>query len=67
MFGSMAHISNAKCLRKAALCYVQCGEHAHASAIIRRCPPTDAATHYVALLIAAHQGEIGPDSIAFRS
>ncbi|KAL1952366.1 hypothetical protein VTO73DRAFT_1515 [Trametes versicolor] len=56
VFGSMAHISNAKCLRKAALCYVQCGEHAHASAIIRRCPPTDAATHYVALLIAAHQG-----------
>ncbi|EIW65111.1 uncharacterized protein TRAVEDRAFT_55804 [Trametes versicolor FP-101664 SS1] len=55
VFGSMAHISNAKCLRKAALCYVQCGEHAHASAIIRRCPPTDAATHYVALLIAAHQ------------
>ncbi|KAI0638918.1 meiosis protein SPO22/ZIP4 like-domain-containing protein [Trametes polyzona] len=54
-FGSMSHISNAKCLRKAALCYVQCGEHAHASAIIRRCPPTDAASHYVALLIAAHQ------------
>ncbi|KAJ8488783.1 hypothetical protein ONZ51_g3351 [Trametes cubensis] len=55
-FGSMSHISNAKCLRKAALCYVQCGEHAQASAIVRRCPPTDAATHYVALLIAAHQG-----------
>ncbi|KAH9891162.1 meiosis protein SPO22/ZIP4 like-domain-containing protein [Cubamyces lactineus] len=54
-FGSMSHISNAKCLRKAALCYVQCGEHAQASAIVRRCPPTDAATHYVALLIAAHQ------------
>ncbi|KAI0327295.1 hypothetical protein GY45DRAFT_1355763 [Cubamyces sp. BRFM 1775] len=55
-FGSMSHISNAKCLRKAALCYVQCGEHAQASAIVRRCPPTDAATQYVALLIAAHQG-----------
>ncbi|KAI0651390.1 meiosis protein SPO22/ZIP4 like-domain-containing protein [Trametes meyenii] len=55
VFGSMSHISNAKCHRKAALCYVQCGEHAQASAIIRRCPPTDAATHYVALLIAAHQ------------
>ncbi|KAI0825283.1 meiosis protein SPO22/ZIP4 like-domain-containing protein [Trametes gibbosa] len=55
VFGSMSHISNAKCIRKAALCYVQCGEHAQASAIIRRCPPTEAATHYVALLIAAHQ------------
>ncbi|KAI9059547.1 hypothetical protein FKP32DRAFT_1657351 [Trametes sanguinea] len=58
VFGSMSHISNAKCLRKAALCYVQCGEHSQASATIRRCPPTDAATHYVALLIAAHQGKI---------
>ncbi|KAH9850619.1 meiosis protein SPO22/ZIP4 like-domain-containing protein [Lenzites betulinus] len=56
VFGSMSHISNAKCIRKAALCYIQCGEHAQASAIIRRCPPTEAATHYVALLIAAHQG-----------
>ncbi|KAI0367468.1 hypothetical protein BV20DRAFT_950150 [Pilatotrama ljubarskyi] len=55
VFASMSHISNAKCHRKAALCYVQCGEHAQASAIIRRCPHTDAATHYVALLIAAHQ------------
>ncbi|RDX43939.1 hypothetical protein OH76DRAFT_1128530 [Lentinus brumalis] len=56
VFGSMSQISNPKCLRKAALCYFQCGEHAQASAVIRRCPPTDAATHYVALLIAAHQG-----------
>ncbi|KAI0719068.1 meiosis protein SPO22/ZIP4 like-domain-containing protein [Cerioporus squamosus] len=55
VFGSMSQISNPKCLRKAALCYIQCGEHAQASAVIRRCPPTDAATHYVALLIAAHQ------------
>ncbi|TFK82959.1 hypothetical protein K466DRAFT_577952 [Polyporus arcularius HHB13444] len=55
VFGSMSQISNPKCLRKAALCYFQCGEHAQASAVIRRCPPTDAATHYVALLIAAHQ------------
>ncbi|RPD58497.1 hypothetical protein L227DRAFT_189115 [Lentinus tigrinus ALCF2SS1-6] len=56
VFGSMAQISNPKCLRKAALCYIQCGEHAQACAVIRRCPPTEAATHYVALLIAAHQG-----------
>ncbi|KAI0762520.1 meiosis protein SPO22/ZIP4 like-domain-containing protein [Fomes fomentarius] len=56
VFGSMSHISNPKCLRKAALCYIQCGEHAKASAIVRRCPPSDAATHYVALLVAAHQG-----------
>ncbi|KAI0358894.1 hypothetical protein OH77DRAFT_1493876 [Trametes cingulata] len=54
-FASMSHISNAKCHRKAALCYIQCREHARASAIIRHCPHTDAATHYVALLIAAHQ------------
>ena len=62
VFGSMSHISNPKCLRKAALCYIQCGEHAQASAIIRRCPPTDAATHYVALLIATHQGKISAPS-----
>ncbi|KAI0757464.1 meiosis protein SPO22/ZIP4 like-domain-containing protein [Daedaleopsis nitida] len=55
-FGSMSPISNPKCFRKAALCYIQCGEHAQASAIVRRCSPTDAATHYVALLIATHQG-----------
>ncbi|KAI8983311.1 meiosis protein SPO22/ZIP4 like-domain-containing protein [Trametes punicea] len=55
-FVSMARISNAKCLRKAALCYVQGGEYARASTTIRHCPPTDAATHYVALLIAANQG-----------
>ena len=58
VFGSMSQISNPKCLRKAALCYIQWGEHAQASAVIRRCPTTDAATHYVALLIAAHQGKI---------
>ena len=57
-FRSMSHISNPKCLRKAALCYIQCGEHAQASAALRRCPSADAATHYVALLIATHQGKI---------
>ena len=56
-FRSMSHISDPKCLRKAALCYVQCGEHAQASAVLRRCPPSDAPTYYVALLVATHQGE----------
>ncbi|KAI1789167.1 meiosis protein SPO22/ZIP4 like-domain-containing protein [Ganoderma leucocontextum] len=55
VFVSMSQVSNPKCLRKAALCYIQCGEHAQASVIIRRCPSSDAATHYVALLVAVHQ------------
>ncbi|TBU26328.1 meiosis protein SPO22/ZIP4 like-domain-containing protein [Dichomitus squalens] len=56
VFGSMSKVSDPKCLRKAALCYIQCGEHARASAVIRRCPSQDAATHYVALLAAVRQG-----------
>ena len=63
----MWQVSNPKCLRKAALCYIQCGEHAQASAIIRRWPTSDAATHYVALLAAAHQGSISASVTTFRS
>lgn len=48
---------NAKSLRKAALCYVYQGEYAHASSIVLRCPGNEAATHYLAVLAAAYQGE----------
>ncbi|KAK0475156.1 hypothetical protein IW261DRAFT_1595606 [Armillaria novae-zelandiae] len=48
--------SSAKCLRKAALCYIEHREYARASAVIRRCPITEAATHYVIFLTAVHQG-----------
>ena len=58
VFGAMSQLSNPKCLRKAALCYIQLGEYSRASTIVRRCPAADAATYYVALLIATHQGMI---------
>ncbi|GJE98003.1 SPO22 domain-containing protein [Phanerochaete sordida] len=56
VFASMARPSNAKCFRKAALCHIQQREYSRASAILRRCPNNDAATRYVALLAAVHQG-----------
>ncbi|KAK0232662.1 hypothetical protein IW262DRAFT_1260291, partial [Armillaria fumosa] len=48
--------SSGKCHRKAALCYIEHREYAKASAVIRRCPITEAATHYVIFLTAVHQG-----------
>ncbi|KAL0950560.1 hypothetical protein HGRIS_007363 [Hohenbuehelia grisea] len=45
-----------KCLRKAALCYIEQREYATASAVIRRCPTNEATTQYVILMIAVHQG-----------
>lgn len=56
VFTSMARASHAKCFRKAALCHIQQEEYAQASSILRRCPGSDAATRYVVLLAAAHQG-----------
>ncbi|TCD65068.1 hypothetical protein EIP91_003270 [Steccherinum ochraceum] len=56
VLSSMAHVSGAKCFRKAALCYIQQREYSKASAILRRCPVNEAATHYVILLTAIHQG-----------
>ncbi|OCH94172.1 hypothetical protein OBBRIDRAFT_810677 [Obba rivulosa] len=44
-----------KCLRKAALCYIQLKDYARASATVRRCSEKEAATHYILLLIAVHQ------------
>ncbi|KAF9007848.1 hypothetical protein BDQ17DRAFT_1237313, partial [Cyathus striatus] len=45
-----------KCFRKAALCYIEQREYAQASAMIRRCPTTEASTHYVIFLTAIRQG-----------
>ncbi|KAF5385597.1 hypothetical protein D9757_006758 [Collybiopsis confluens] len=48
--------SASKCYRKAALCYLEQREYSRATAMIRCCPSNEAATHYVAFLIATHQG-----------
>ncbi|KIK65861.1 hypothetical protein GYMLUDRAFT_950153 [Collybiopsis luxurians FD-317 M1] len=48
--------SATKCYRKAALCYIEQREYSRASAMIRCCPSDEATTHYVAFLIAIHQG-----------
>ncbi|TFY60985.1 hypothetical protein EVJ58_g4800 [Rhodofomes roseus] len=53
---SVARLSDGKCLRKAALCYIQQGDLAQAAATIRRCSAQEAATYYVKLLIAVRQG-----------
>ncbi|TDL22344.1 hypothetical protein BD410DRAFT_821261 [Rickenella mellea] len=56
VFRSIAQSSEAKCLRKAALCYIEQREYARASNIIRRCPGDQATTCYVIFLTAAYQG-----------
>ncbi|PCH37312.1 hypothetical protein WOLCODRAFT_146594, partial [Wolfiporia cocos MD-104 SS10] len=56
VFASIASSSRSKCLRKAALCHIQQQEFARAAATIRRCSTDEAATHYVRLLAAVHQG-----------
>ncbi|KAI0085689.1 meiosis protein SPO22/ZIP4 like-domain-containing protein [Irpex rosettiformis] len=56
VFATMARSSHAKCFRKAALCHIQGKEFSAASAVLRRCPGKEAATHYVALLCAVQQG-----------
>ncbi|EPS99649.1 hypothetical protein FOMPIDRAFT_1124216, partial [Fomitopsis schrenkii] len=53
---SVARLSDAKCLRKAALCYIQQGDYARSAATVRRCSDHDAATCYIRLLIAVRQG-----------
>lgn len=58
VFATMARASHAKCFRKAALCHIQQEEYSQASSILRRCPGSDAATRYVVLLAAAHQGVV---------
>ncbi|KAJ7030194.1 meiosis protein SPO22/ZIP4 like-domain-containing protein [Mycena alexandri] len=56
LFRAACPTSGAKCFRKAALCYIEQREYARASAVIRRCPSTEATTHYVLFLTAVHQG-----------
>ncbi|CCL98934.1 uncharacterized protein FIBRA_00941 [Fibroporia radiculosa] len=56
VFESISALSNSKCFRKAALCYIQQAEYAKAAAVIRRCSQDEAATHYLQLLTAVHQG-----------
>ncbi|KAK0446558.1 uncharacterized protein EV420DRAFT_1313772 [Desarmillaria tabescens] len=56
LFRENCPTSSSKCHRKAALCYIEHREYAKASAVIRRCPITEAATHYVIFLTAVHQG-----------
>lgn len=57
IFKNMGPTSSSKCFRKAALCHIERREYAKASAIIRRCPTTEATTHYVIMLTAINQGE----------
>lgn len=56
LFRSHGLSSSSKCFRKAALCYIEKREYAHASTVIRRCPTNEATTHYVIFLTAVHQG-----------
>ncbi|KAF8584952.1 SPO22-domain-containing protein [Ramaria rubella] len=55
-FKSMTQSNQTRCLRKAALCYIQQQEYARATNVIRRCRNNEAATYYVVFLTAVHQG-----------
>ncbi|CAD6576494.1 MAG: hypothetical protein TREMPRED_001694 [Tremellales sp. Tagirdzhanova-0007] len=46
-----------RCLRKAALCYVSCGDYGSAQDLIEQCPSSEASTQYLRFLSAVHQGE----------
>ncbi|KAH7881641.1 uncharacterized protein C8R40DRAFT_57431 [Lentinula edodes] len=48
--------SASKSYRKAALCYIEQREYSRSAAVIRSCPSNEAATHYLAFLIATYQG-----------
>ncbi|KAF9444140.1 SPO22-domain-containing protein [Macrolepiota fuliginosa MF-IS2] len=56
LFGGTSSTIFSKCLRKAALCYIEQKEYSKASTVIRRCPANEAATNYVIFLVAIHQG-----------
>ncbi|KIY53662.1 SPO22-domain-containing protein [Fistulina hepatica ATCC 64428] len=56
VFHNHSPTSRDKCFRKAALCYIDQREYARASAVIRRCPPDQAATQYLVLLASVQQG-----------
>ncbi|EIW86072.1 hypothetical protein CONPUDRAFT_45846, partial [Coniophora puteana RWD-64-598 SS2] len=54
-FKCLGPVSDAKCFRKAALCYVHKKEYARAASVIRKCSSSQATTQYVVFLIAVHQ------------
>ncbi|KAI5997768.1 hypothetical protein EDC04DRAFT_2612500 [Pisolithus marmoratus] len=56
VFSGLGPSCTSKCLRKAALCYIQQKEYARAAFAVKRCPVNGATTRYVAFLIAVHQG-----------
>ena len=51
-------MSSPKCLRKAALCYIEHKEYARASQVIRRCPSGQSSTSYLQFLTAVYQGTV---------
>ncbi|KAL5518460.1 SPO22 [Sanghuangporus vaninii] len=55
-FASIVHIAGPKCLRKAALCYIEQREYARASQIIQQCPGDQSSTFYLQFLMAVYQG-----------
>ncbi|KAL5495788.1 SPO22_1 [Sanghuangporus weigelae] len=55
-FASIGHITGPKCLRKAALCYIEQREYARASQIIQQCPSDQSSTFYLQFLTAVYQG-----------
>ncbi|KAJ3735950.1 meiosis protein SPO22/ZIP4 like-domain-containing protein [Lentinula guzmanii] len=56
LFRAQHSTSASKCHRKAALCYIEQHEYSRAAAVIRCCPSNEAATHYLAFLVATSQG-----------
>ncbi|KAI6020837.1 hypothetical protein BKA83DRAFT_4291597 [Pisolithus microcarpus] len=56
VFSGLGPSCTSKCLRKAALCYIQQKEFARAASAVKRCPVNGATTRYVVFLIAVHQG-----------
>ena len=57
-FASISEITSPKCLRKAALCYLEQREYARAVHTIQRCPQSKASTYYLTFLAALYQGTL---------
>lgn len=55
-FASISEITSPKCLRKAALCYLEQREYARAVHTIQSCPKGKASTYYLSFLAALYQG-----------
>jgi hypothetical protein len=56
-FHKMADITGTKCLRKAALCFIECRELQKALDVSQACPEDEAATSYLVFLIRIFRGE----------